>query len=164
MAYFEAEIVRFEKMGEKSGWHHVPIPQHILEDLKLSNNKSFYIKGRIDIVAINYQAVFPVGNGEFIIPIKKALLQQLKKKEGHKVSLDITIDTKEYEFNESLMLCLEDDTYAKDKFLAIKLSERKYYSKWVDAAKTTDTQAKRIAKIIHAMHHNLSYPEMLRLK
>lgn len=164
MIDFEAEILRFEKMGEKSGWHHVLIPFEVLKTLDLPNNKSFYIKGKIDNIDIKYQAVFPIGNGEFIIPIKKILLQQLKKSEGNRIYLQIAIDSSEYIFNEDLMLCLEEDSYAKEKFLAIKLSERKYYSKWIDAAKTPHTQAKRIAKIIYAMHHDLSYPEMLRLK
>lgn len=164
MVSFEAEIQKFIKNGEKSGWHHVRIPDEALKALHLPNKKSFYIKGHLDDVAISYQAVFPVGDGEFIIPIKKSLLAQLQKSENHFIWVSIEVDTSEYIFNENLLLCLNEDIKAKEKFLNIKLSERKYYSKWVDAAKTADTQAKRIAKIIYAMHYDISYPDMLKLK
>lgn len=164
MQKFEAILEKHNKKDEKYSWIYVVIPDEIYKSLELPNKKTFYLKGNIDLMNFKYQATFPIGNNTFIIPVKKEYLRKLKKNVGDKVFLSIEVDNSEYVFNPDLMECLSEEKIALESFLALKLSERKYYSKWVDAAKTETTKANRIAKIIFAMQQNLNYAEMLHLK
>ena len=72
------------------------------------------------------------------------------------------MDKTAYEMNPDLIACLEDDIIANEYFNSFPKSHQRYYSKWVDAAKTDTTKAKRIALILKSMHLKLTYSEMLR--
>ena len=63
---------------------------------------------------------------------------------------------------ETMMECLQDEPEAYQYFLSFPRSHQNYYSKWVESAKTTVTQAKRIAQIIEAMYLKQSFAEMLK--
>jgi uncharacterized protein YdeI (YjbR/CyaY-like superfamily) len=41
-------------------------------------------------------------------------------------------------------------------------AEQRYFSKWIDSAKTEETKAKRIAMMINAMLKGWRYGEMMR--
>ncbi|HQV55523.1 MAG TPA: YdeI/OmpD-associated family protein, partial [Chitinophagaceae bacterium] len=41
-------------------------------------------------------------------------------------------------------------------------SHQKYFSKWIDAAKTEPTKVKRITMAVNALAKKVGYPEMIR--
>lgn len=159
---FTAIMEKFGKQGEKTGWTYVAVPFDIAEKLQPSNRKSFRVKGFLDKVAITGIALLPMGEGNFIMPLKTELRRQLKKTHGDELLLRIEMDKEEYQLNTDLVECLAEDPAAAKNFYAIPRSHQNYYSKYIDSAKTEPTKAKRISQVIHAMINQLDYGEMLR--
>lgn len=163
MVQFTATILQFAKQGEKTGWSYVTIPPDIAEQLKHGFKKSFRVKGKLDAHTIAQQALLPMGNGEFIMPLKASLRKAIHKNKGAMVSLVLEEDKKPLKVSSELMECLTDSPKAEKKFKAMPQSHQMYYSNWIESAKTIETKAKRISLTISAMEKNLTYAEMLKL-
>src|SRR6218665_2969638 len=108
MHSFSAIIQKSGSWGEKSGWTYVDVPPDILAKLKLKSKKEFRIKGFIDDVKLERQAVFPVGEGNYIIALKADLRKKLGKKTGATVKLRIELDKREAAQSQDLLDCLQD--------------------------------------------------------
>jgi len=159
---FTAIMEKFGKQGEKTGWTYVDIPLDIAEKLNPSNQKSFRVKGFLDKLEISGIALLPMGEGNFIMPLKTELRRQLKKSHGDELHLQIELDKEEYQLNTDFVECLAEDAVAAKNFYALLRSHQNYYSKYIDAAKTESTKAKRISQVLHAMANKMDYGEMLR--
>ena len=163
MITFKAEIERFEKNGEKTGWSYVFIPGSLANQIKENCKKSFRVKGKIDQVSISGVAMVPMGAGDFIIALKASLRKELKKEEGAVVEVQLEEDKDfKIELPEDLALCLSDEPALLEKFMEMPMSHRNWYINWVNSAKTEPTRTKRIVKIISAMDRNLTFGEMMR--
>ena len=165
MIVFEAEIERFERMGEKTGWTYVFIPAAIADQLKPGRKTSFRVKGRLDDVAIQGLAMVPMGEGNFILALKAALRKQLRKEAGAKLRLALEED-KEFkiEMPEDLELCLLEDQRHLENFLKMPKSHQNYYINWLNSAKTEPTRVKRLTKIVMAMEKQMDFGAMMREK
>ena len=163
MVQFTAVIQQFAEQGEKTGWSYVEIPPDISEQLKPGFKKSYRVKGKLDAHPISQQALIPMGNGVFIMPLKAGLRKALHKNKGALLKLRLMEDTKPLEICTELLECLGDAPKAGKKFMALPRSHQMYYSNWIGSAKTIRTKARRIACTIEAMEKNLTYAEMLRL-
>jgi hypothetical protein len=163
MIKYEAEIERFEKMGEKTGWSFVFIPMVVAERLKPGCKKSFRIKGKIDNVEVSGLAMVPMGEGNFIIALKASLRKALHKEEGAMLRLELEED-KDFKIDipEDLELCLLEEPYLMDNFLKIPKSHQNYYINWLNTAKTEATRTKRLTQIVIAMEKQQSFGEMIR--
>lgn len=162
MATFSATIHKFEKNGEKTGWRYIDISSEIAQELAPGVKKSFRVKGTIDHIQINGVSVLPVGGGQFILALKSDLRKQLRKGEGSTVTVNLIADKVPYILNEDMMACLHDSPEADSFFQHLQHSHQRYFSKWIDSAKTDVTRAKRIAQVVRAMQLHLSYSEMIR--
>lgn len=151
-------------MGEKTGWTYIEISAQHADSLNAGIKKSFRIKGSIDAVAVKQLALIPMGDGTFILPFNATLRKNLGKKKGDFVKVEISADHSEFEFNTDFMVCLEDDPKAKQAFDQLPGSHQKYYSKWIDSAKTIPTRTNRIIRAVNALAKGISFPEMLRQK
>ena len=69
-----------QKKEKKRGWTYLPIPADIATKIKPNNKLSFRVKGFLDEIAINGIALLPMGEGEFILPVKAALRKALGKR------------------------------------------------------------------------------------
>ncbi|MFM7857170.1 MAG: YdeI/OmpD-associated family protein, partial [Flammeovirgaceae bacterium] len=58
---------------------------------------------------------------------------------------------------------LKDEPAAYLHFKKLSGSHQKYFSKWIDAAKTTSTKAKRIALAVTALGQQKGYAEMIQM-
>ncbi len=163
MVQFTAQIRQFAEQGEKTGWSYVTIPPDIAEQLKPGFKKSFRVKGKLDAYPIAQQALLPMGNGEFILPLKAGLRKAIHKNKGAMLKLILEEDKKPLQVSTELMECLADTPKAKKKFNELPRSHQMYYSNWIESAKTSETRAKRIGLTILAMEKNMTYGEMLRL-
>lgn len=163
MVQFSAIIQQFAERGEKTGWSYITIPSDISEQLKPGFKKSFRVKGKLDAHPISQQALIPMGNGEFILPLNSSLRKALHKNKGSILQLHLIEDKKIPEVSAELLECLEDTPKAATNFKALPRSHQRYFSKWIESAKTIQTRAKRIGLTITAMEKNMSYAEMLRL-
>ncbi len=162
MVNLNVVIEKFGQKGEKTGWTYVFIPFDVAEKLNKGVKKSFRVKGKIDTVAIKQMALIPMGDGDFIIPLKADLRKKLKKQKGEKVKLSIELDASDFKHDNDFMDCLKDDKQAEKFFKTLSGSHQRYYTKWIESAKTIDTKSKRIAQAMEGFKMKMGFPEMLR--
>jgi hypothetical protein len=163
MVIFDAIILQFGEMGEKTGWQYVAVPADIAQELKPGNKKSFRVRGMLDGLAIAGIALMPMGGGEFILVLKAELRKSLHKNKGAmlKISLEEDVDFK-VDMPDDLNECLEFEDGTMETFMGMPKSHQNYFIKWINDAKTDETRAKRIVNTINAMLRKLNYGQMLR--
>lgn len=163
MVEYSTTILQFAEKGEKTGWSYVCIPPDVAEKIKPGFKKSFRVKGKLDNYPIARQALLPMGNGEFILPLKAAVRKTIHKNKGAMVKLILEEDNRVLKISAELLECLSDSPKAEKKFKSLPPSHQMYYSNWIESAKTIGTKAKRIGLTIIAMEKNMTYGEMLRM-
>ncbi|MFZ1528379.1 MAG: YdeI/OmpD-associated family protein [Ferruginibacter sp.] len=159
---FTAVLDKYGDMGEKTGWTYFTIPARIAEKLMPGVKKSFRVKGKIDAHAIKQVSLLPIGGGDFIMPVNATMRKAIRKKKGDKIELMLEADKEEIKINAELLECLADEPAALKQFNSMPLSHRKYYSKWIETAKTEATRTKRIALAVSSLAKKMDYGEMLR--
>ena len=162
MLEFEAIIQKFEQQGEKTGWTYIAVSAIQAAQLKANYKRSFRVKGKIADVSISAIALIPIGAGDFILPLKAELRKVLKKRKGDKVLVRLEEDRATYMINSALIECLQDDPAALEFFHSLLPSHQRYFSKWIESAKTLSTREKRIAQTVNALVKKWSYSEMIR--
>lgn len=162
MFSFKAIIQKFASKGEKSGWTYVDIPSDVLIKLKLKNGKEFRIKGVMDDVKFERLVCFPIGEGNFIIPINGELRKKLGKKDGATVSFKFGLDTREALKSGELLDCLKEEPEALEQFNTLTKSHQNYFHTYINSAKGADTRAGRIVSTIAAMLKKQDFGEMIR--
>ncbi len=159
---FTATINRFEEKGEKTGWTYIEIPADIAQQLKPDNKKSFRVKGKLDDFKIDGIALIPMGAGNFIMALNADLRKGIGKRKGAMLKVQLLVDDKGFIFNQDFLDCLADEPRAKKYFDTLTGSHQKYFSKWIDSAKTEPTKVKRIAMAVNALAKKWGYPDMIR--
>lgn len=162
---FSADIRKYGRKGEKTGWTYISLNKELANQIKPHNKKSFRVKGKFDNCPVKGLAVLPVGSGEFIISLNEIIRTKLRKKEGDTVacSLEEDIDYK-VDIPADLHQLLREEKTMIDNFMKLLPSHRSYFINWINAAKTEITRTKRLAMTANAMYHNLSYSEMIKLE
>lgn len=162
MIQFTTTLKRFEKQGEKTGWTYIEVPADLVQQLKPGNKKEFKVKGKLDSHSINRVSLMPMGGGTFIMPVNAAMRKAIGKRHGALVTVRLTEDKSEFVFNKDFMDCLADEPAAGDFFKTLPGSHQRYFSKWIDDAKTEQTKTKRIAQAVTALSKKQGYAEMIR--
>lgn len=161
---FSALIEKFGDKGEKTGWTYIQIPAELAKKLKPGFKKSFRVKGTLDKFKIKGISLLPMGEGDFIMPLNGDMRKGIKKKRGEKVEVKIEEDKEEKKISQELLECLEFDAKAKKAFNNMPGSHQRYYSNWVEQAKTEATKAKRIAKTVKGLSLGMSFAEILKME
>lgn len=159
---FNSTIEKYGQNGDKTGWTFITIPTSEATKLNPLVKTSFAVKGFLDKVHISQVTILPIGQGNFILPLNAPLRKKLSKTKGESVLVTLEIDKEPYRMNALLIECLNDDLVALRLFNTYTPSHQRYFSKWIDAAKTDETKAKRIAQTLNALHLNQNYGEMIR--
>lgn len=163
MVIFNAEIERFEKMGEKTGWTYVAVPFATASLIKPDCRKSYRVKGRLDDLSVEGLSMVPMGEGNFIIALKSSLRKQLRKEEGAVLQLALEEDKDfKIEMPGDLEICLSEEKQLMENFLHLPKSHQNYYINWLNTAKTEKTRTRRITEIIIAMDKKMDFAEMIR--
>ena len=162
MVQFTATIHKYEAKGEKTSWTYFELPAGIIQELKPGNKKEFKVKGKLDNLVIKRVSVLPIGGGIFIMPLNAAMRKSLGKRHGAMLKVQLTEDKSDFVFNSDFMDCLDDDPAAKIFFQTLTGSHQRYFSKWIDSAKTEPTKTKRITMAINALARKWGYSEMIR--
>ena len=156
-------LIQFGEKGEKTGWTYLKIPAAIAHEIKPDTKVSFRVKGFLDEVAISGLALVPMGEGNFILPVKTALRKAIRKEKGAIVKMQLELDTDfKIEMPDDLSECFADEPAALQYFETLPKSHQHYYFKWINEAKTDFTRAKRIAATLNAANQKMSYGEMIR--
>jgi hypothetical protein len=162
MVKYTTTILKFEKQGEKTGWTYIEVPADIAEKLKPGNKRSFRVKGKLDSYAISGIALLPMGGGSFIMALNADMRKGIGKRYGAMLKVQLEEDKKGFVFNKDFMDCLNDEPTAIEFFKSLPGSHQKYFSKWIDSAKTDPTKTKRIAWAVTALAKKQGYAEMIR--
>jgi hypothetical protein len=162
MIQFMTTIHKFAKQGEKTGWTYIEISASQAKKLKPGTKVSFRVKGSLDAFKIKQIALIPMGEGNFIMPLNAALRKGIGKRLGDKLKVSLEADESEFAMSKDFMDCLRDDPVAHDFFETLSGSHQKYFSKWIDSAKTSLTKTKRIVMAVMALSKRQGYPEMIR--
>jgi hypothetical protein len=159
---FTATIRQFEEQGEKTGWTHMVIPAEITDQLKPGNKKSFRVKGLLDHYPISNIALLPMGDGSFIMPVNAAMRKGTGKRKGALVQVQLELDTAIIPLSADLLACLGDEPDALASFEKFTPSHQRYFSNWIESAKTELTKTKRLVIAVNALKRCLNYSQMLR--
>jgi|SRR5690606_38705503 len=162
MTTFTATIHQFEDKGEKSGWYYIDIAQEQAEELFPGNKKTFRVCGTLDQHAIHQLAVLPMGDGSFILPLNLSLRKMLHKSKGATLKVAIEKDDRPLPLAEELMDCLKDEPDALNFFNSLNPGHQRYFSNWIDSAKTIQTKAKRLAICLNGLSQKMDFGEMIR--
>ena len=162
MVNYTTTILKFKKKGEKTGWTYIEVPADVAQKVKENCKKSFRVKGKLDNFSIKAMAVLPIGEGDFILPLNTSIRKGIHKQEGATIHVQLEEDKNDFVFNTDLIACLHDDPEAITFFKTLPGSHQRYFSKWIDSAKTDATKAKRIAQSVTALSRKRGYAEMLR--
>ncbi len=162
MIQFEALIKKFAEQGEKTGWTYIEIPESIAQELLPGNKKEFKVKGCLGKHVIHQKSLMPLGGGSFIMALNAEIRKAIGKTKGAMLSVKLEVDPSPITLSPDLMQCLADEPSALDFFKSLTGSHQKYFSKWIESAKTEVTKAKRIAMAVSALSKKWGYPEMLR--
>lgn len=162
MIKFTATLKKFDDQGEKTGWTYIELSLDKAQKIKPDNRKSFRVKGKLDDYAIKGVAVMPMGDGTFVLPFNAAMRKGTGKRKGEKVTVQLIEDTEEMVYNADMLECIADEPKAKANFEKMSKGMQRYFSKWIDDAKTEETKAKRIAQTVNALVQGHDYGQMIR--
>ncbi len=162
MVRFTVTIKKFGSKGEKTGWTYFEVPADIAQELKPGNKKEFKVKGKLDKYTIKRTSLIPMGGGLFIMALNADMRKAIHKKEGAMLLVQLSEDKSDFVFNADFIECLKDEPPAHAFFQTLTGSHQRYFSKWIDSAKTDATKTKRIAMAVNALARSMGYPEMIR--
>lgn len=164
MVSYKTIIKKFASKGEKTGWTYIDIPAGIAEKINPDCKKSFRIKGSLNNTELLPTSILPMGEGNFILPLKADLRKKIGAVIGNQILVSIELEQSEYKLNADFIDCLKDEPNAAKYFYSLTKSHQNYFSKWIETAKTNDTKTNRIVRAINALAKGWGYVEMIRNK
>nr|WP_299990330.1 YdeI/OmpD-associated family protein [uncultured Pontibacter sp.] len=146
------KLYLLEKFPGKGGWTYAAIPE-VLPD-KHTYFNWVRVRGTIDSYEIKGFHLMPMGNGQLFLSVKAEIRKKIKKEAGDWVRVTLYADNTLQEVPEELLLCLQDEPNAYQKFLKCTDGEQKAIVDWVYAAKTDETKVERIVQTIQKLLNN----------
>ena len=162
MIQFTTVIKKFNDKGEKTGWTYIEVPASIADKLKPNNKRSFRVKGSLDNCSFEGISLLPMGDGNFILALNASIRKKIRKYKGDSVNVKMEVDNNPIKLNAELMECLSDEPDSLSFFNQLTPGHRRYFSNWIDSAKTDATRTKRIAQTINALAKHQDYGQMIR--
>lgn len=162
MITFTTKIRKFDRQGEKTGWTYFEISSAQAQKLNPGKKVGYRVKGRLDQHPIQRVALLPMGDGRFILPLNAKLRRAIGKEKGDSLLVRLEVDARTLTPSSDFMKCLRDDDRAMAHFKKLSGSHQRYFSKWIEEAKTIETKTKRITMAVIALGQSQGFPEMLR--
>lgn len=163
MVKFIATIKRFDTAkGEKTGWTYIEVTPDIADKLKPGNKRSFRVKGKLDQFSIEGVALMPMGGGVFIMPMNVNMRKGTGKRHGAMLKVQLEEDKKPFKINKDFLDCMRDEPAALKFFQTLSPGHQRYFSNWIDSAKTEPTKTKRLAQAVSALAKKFDFGQMIR--
>lgn len=162
MVTFKTTLLKFEKQGEKTGWTYIVIPANIANQIKPDTRTSYRVRGKLDAFPIEQVALLPMGEGDFIIPVNGGMRKGIRKIEGATVEVSLELDTNEFKISADLLICLEDEPKALEKFNSLAPGHQRYFSNWVEGVKSIELKSKRISQAVWGLSKGMDFGMMIR--
>ena len=162
MVQFSAIMQKFADQGEKTGWTYIEIPSDIALQLKPGNKRSFRVKGKLDNYSFEGLALIPMGGGNFIMALNAAIRKGIGKRKGATVLVRMLVDESPPKLDTEFMECLADEPEGLSFFKTLGPGHQRYFSNWINSAKTDATKTRRIAHALNALSNHQDFGQMLR--
>lgn len=162
MVTFEAIIERTLQGGEKYGWTYVIIPVAVAQQINPGVKVIYRVKGRVGEHHCRQVALLPCGEGNYMLPLNAAMRKEIGRGIGEKVQISLEIDLEEPAMSAELLETLSYDTAAESFFLSLSKSHQRYYSNWIDSAKTFETKSRRLAMAVEGCARGMDFGKMIR--
>lgn len=149
-------VYLLKKFPGKGGWIYAEIP----EVLQNKNNPFGWVKvkGFIDDFELKQYKLMPMGNGKLFLPVKAAIRKTIRKKAGDYVQVILFADTSKFEIPEEIIECFKNESQILyETFTSFSEGEQKAYIDWIYDAKTADTKATRIVRMMERLQKKLKY-------
>jgi len=142
-----------QKFPGKGGWTYAEIPE-ILQNKKVPFGW-VRVKGNIDNYLLKQYKLMPMGNGILFLPVKAEIREKIGKQADDYVNVTLYSDDSPLEIPEEIILCFENEPKKVCKnYLNFTEGEQKSYLDWIYKAKTEETKAKRIIKMMDKLLKN----------
>ena len=92
MIRYTTIIKKFDEQGEKTGWTYIEVPLAIADKLNPGVRKSYRVKGKLDETPVEGMALIPMGEGNFIIPLKADMRKTLGKRKGDQLKISLLLE------------------------------------------------------------------------
>ncbi|WP_020532158.1 YdeI/OmpD-associated family protein [Flexithrix dorotheae] len=145
-----------EKFPGKGGWTYAAIP----EIAQNKNNPFGWVKvrGFVDEFELKQYKLMPMGNGKLFLPVKAQIRRKIKKEAGDLVKVVLYSDESPLEIPTEIIECFKNEPQKiYETFLSFTEGEQKTYIDWIYEAKTEDTKADRIVKMMDRLQRNLRF-------
>jgi hypothetical protein len=162
MIRFTTTIRKFDKQGEKTGWTYIEISRVQAQKINPGVKVGYRVKGKLDHFPMERTALLPMGEGRFILPLKANIRKAIGKRQGDKLIVEMELDQRQIQPSSDFMKCLKADPGAMAFFKTLPGSHQRYFSKWIDDAKTMQTKTKRIVMALTAFSRKQGFQEMVR--
>ena len=162
MINFKTTIEKFDKQGEKTGWTYIEVSAAQASRLNRGVKVGYRVKGKLDQFYFEKIALLPMGEGRFIMPLNVKIRKTIGKRQGDVLTVEMELDQRQLEPSADFMKCLKADPLALKFFKTLPGSHQRYFSKWIDDARTVQTRTKRIVMALTAFSKNQGYQEMMR--
>lgn len=137
---------QLQKMPGKGGWTYVVIP-----DVPNERKEAFgmvKVRGSIDSYELEDYRLMPMAIGALFLPVKTEIRKKIGKKQGDWVQVVLYFDRRPLHIPEELIMCLQVEPVAYERFMKLGEGGKKEYRDWVYSAKREQTRADRIIKMI----------------
>jgi hypothetical protein len=162
MIKFTATIDIDTRDPDKKGWSFIIINKTLSNKLNPGVRVGFRVKGKLDNFEIRQTSLLPVSGERFMLPINARMRKGTGKKAGDKIVVELEVDKKPIKLNEDLIVCLRDEPAANEYYKSLAPSHQRYFSKWIDDAKTASTKEKRIMICVNALARKMDFGQMMR--
>jgi hypothetical protein len=162
MIKFKATIEIDSRDPDKLGWSFIIINKTLSTKLNPGVRKGFRVKGKLDNFEIKQTSLLPVSGERFMLPFNAKMRKGTGKNAGDKVVVQLEVDKAPVKISADLIACLKDDPPSYTFFKTLVPSHQRYFSKWIDDAKTGPTKEKRITMAVSALSRKMNFVQMIR--
>ncbi|UII79163.1 YdeI/OmpD-associated family protein [Flagellimonas sp. CMM7] len=145
-----------QKFPGKGGWTYAAIS----EVLQNKNTPFGWVKvrGSIDGYTLNQHKLMPMGNGQLFLPVKAAIRKKINKTNGDYVKVILYADHSSFEIPDEILECFKNEPeQLLTTFHSFAEGSQKAYIDWIYNAKTDETKAIRILKMMDRLSKGLKF-------
>ena len=142
------------KFPGKGGWTYAEVPE-IAPDQ--SNPFGWVqVRGSIDGYPLEQYKLMPMGEGRLFLPVRAEIRKAIGKEAGDYVSVLLYHDPREVRIPAEIIACFENEpAVVAETFAGLTPGERKAYLDWIYQARTEETRADRMARMMGRLERGL---------
>lgn len=151
---FTAQVKRFSMEG---GMHYLELPNEAADEMRATGHKRWVCT--IQDALTWHCGLLPTGDRTWFVVLSKAKMNAVEAHVGDWLNVDMVPDTSKYgmPLPEDLAELLADDPEFERKFDAMLPGKRRNAIHQIATAKSTETAAKRIIKLMESLGMDLNY-------